>query len=364
MQMEGNGGSASDRTKLLDEMKKHNMVEYYKIVAKELGWAEDSGLVKEMEAKRKERAAELQQQLENAEKNEGETEIKDALLAKAEHLVEIGDKKAALEATAKTLEKTVGCGNRLDVVFMNIRVGLFFMDHAVIRENMDKAKQMIEEGGDWDRRNRLKVYEALYAMSVRDFARAAKLFLETVSTFTSYELMDYKKFVVYTVYAGMIALDRGELLEKVVRGSEIQEVMHECPDLRRYLLSLYDCRYDDFFLQLAKVEQAMKSDRFLNPHYAFYVREMKVRAFAQLTASYRSLTLAYMAEAFNVTEDYMDRELSKLIADGRLHCKIDKVRGIVMTNRPDSKNAQYQSVIKQGDILLNRVQKLSRVINI
>merc|ERR1719264_1186610 len=63
------------------------MVEYYKIVAKELGWAEDSGLVAEMEAKRKERAAELQQQLENAEKNEGETEIKDALLAKAEHLV-------------------------------------------------------------------------------------------------------------------------------------------------------------------------------------------------------------------------------------------------------------------------------------
>ena len=69
------------------------------------------------------------------------------------------------------------------------------------------------------------------------------------------------------------------------------QVMHECPDLKRYLLSLYDCRYDDFFVQLAKVEQAMKSDRFLNPHYAFYVREMKVRAFAQLTASYRSLTL-------------------------------------------------------------------------
>ena len=76
MQMEGNGGSSSDRAKLLEEMKKHNMVEYYKIVAKELGWAEDSGLVAEMEAKKKEKEAELQQQLENAEKNEGETEIK------------------------------------------------------------------------------------------------------------------------------------------------------------------------------------------------------------------------------------------------------------------------------------------------
>merc|ERR1712142_1291784 len=44
--------------------------------------------------------------------------------------------------------------------------------------------------------------------------------------------------------------------------------------------------------------------------------------------------------------------------------KIDKVNGIVETNRPDSKNQQYQNAIKQGDLLLNRIQKLSRVINI
>lgn len=34
-----------------------------------------------------------------------------------------------------------------------------------------------------------------------------------------------------------------------------------------------------------------------------------------------------------------------------------------MFSRPDSKNWQYQETIKKGDLLLNRVQKLSRVIN-
>jgi len=29
---------------------------------------------------------------------------------------------------------------------------------------------LIESGGDWDRRNRLKVYEAYYLVSLRDFA--------------------------------------------------------------------------------------------------------------------------------------------------------------------------------------------------
>ena len=51
--------------------------------------------------------------------------------------------------------------------------------------------------------------------------------------------------------------------------------------------------------------------RYLFPHYAFYVREMKVKVFSQLLESYRSLTLKYMAESFNVTEEYMDRELSR-----------------------------------------------------
>lgn len=74
---------------------------------------------------------------------------------------------------------------------------------------------LIEEGGDWDRRNRLKVYRGLYSMSVRDFSQAAKHFLDAVATFTSYELMDYKRFIIYTVMASMIALKRPDLREKV-----------------------------------------------------------------------------------------------------------------------------------------------------
>lgn len=41
-----------------------------------------------------------------------------------------------------------------------------------------------------------------------------------------------------------------------------------------------------------------------------------------------------------------------------------QVAGIVETNRPDVKNAQYQECIKTGDHLLNRLQKLGQVINI
>lgn len=73
---------------------------------------------------------------------------------------------------------------------------------------------LIEEGGDWDRRNRLKVYQGVYSIAVRDFKTAATLFLDTISTFTSYELMDYITFVRYTVYVSMISLPRNQLRDK------------------------------------------------------------------------------------------------------------------------------------------------------
>ena len=75
---------------------------------------------------------------------------------------------------------------------------------------------LIEEGGDWDRRNRLKVYQGIYFLSIRDFKSAANNFLDSISTFTSYELMDYKTFVMYTVLANMIIwLKRVDLRQKV-----------------------------------------------------------------------------------------------------------------------------------------------------
>ena len=33
---------------------------------------------------------------------------------------------------------------------------------------------------------------------------------------------------------------------------------------------------------LGRVEQVFKEDRYMAPHYAFYVREMKIKAYAQV----------------------------------------------------------------------------------
>lgn len=115
----------------------------------------------------------------------------------------------------------------------------------------------------------------------------------------------------------------------------------------------------------------MKNDRYFYKHYTYYIREMRIIAYNQLLESYSSLTLKYMSDAFGVTTNFIDksenvnslsrytnliiflinREISRFIAASRLHAKIDKVNGIVETNRPDNKNWQYQ--VNLYKILLN-----------
>jgi 26S proteasome regulatory subunit N7 len=53
----------------------------------------------------------------------------------------------------------------------------------------------------------------------------------------------------------------------------------------------------------------------------------------QFLESYKSVKLAAVADAFGVTPEFMDRELSEFIVAGRLPAKIDKVAGVVETNR-------------------------------
>ena len=120
--------------------------------------------------------------------------------------------------------------------------------------------------------------------------------------------------------------------------------------------SLYKSNYTQFFLALAEVEQQyLIPNVFLAPHARYYVREMRIRAYAQLLESYQSLTMERMCRSFGVSETFMDRDLSRFIANGRLNCTIDKVSGVIMTNKLASQNktALYEQVIKQGDVLLS-----------
>ncbi|KAJ3675464.1 hypothetical protein LUZ60_004506 [Juncus effusus] len=352
------------REEVLAVVKSDDMASLYESLTESGVVEKEAELLDSMKKRIEEEIKKLDEKIADAEENLGESEVREAHLAKSLYFIRIGDKEKALEQLKTTEGKTVAVGQKMDLVFYTLQLGFFCMDFDLISKSIDKAKKLFEEGGDWERKNRLKVYEGLYCMSTRDFKKAADLFLDSISTFTTYELFTYDTFIFYTVLTSIISLDRVSLKQKVVDAPEILAVIGKVPHLSEFLNSLYNCQYKSFFIAFSGMTEQIKLDRYLQPHFRYYMREVRTVVYSQFLESYKSVTMEAMATAFGVTVDFIDQELSRFIAAGKLHCKIDRVAGVLETNRPDARNAFYQSTIKQGDFLLNRIQKLSRVIDL
>lgn len=308
-------------------------------------------------------------------------------------------------------DKTGPLGTKIDTVLAIIRVGLFFNDKVFVKKQIDRANILVESGGDWDRRNRLKAYKGLHLLTVRSYNQGAPLLLDSLSTFTSYELCSYSALVMYSVLSGTMALKRTEFKTKVVDAPEIKAILgsgdeknggdEEMEDvststpekaavvnlntlgtgqgtegaeseapidftaLASLVRSLYEGNYKAFFLALATVEENfLQQDRYLFEHKGWYVREMRLRGYQQLLQSYRVVGLKAMADAFGISVELLDRDLAKFIAGGRISCTIDRVQGIIETTRPDDKNKQYADVVKQGDALITKLQKYGQAVRL
>jgi hypothetical protein len=53
-------------------------------------------------------------------------------------------------------------------------------------------------------------------------------------------------------------------------------------------------------------EHHLIPSRLLSVHARYYVREMRIKAYAQLLESYRSVTMKNLSDAFGVSEEFMD----------------------------------------------------------
>ncbi len=352
------------KRELMDGIKENNMSVFYEECCSKLGWNVDQTFLNTMKKANEEKLKELAEQLEKAKESEGEVEILDARTAKADFYFLIGDKSKSVEAIDEIPVESMSTGTKIDAVLKHIRVGLFHMDKDILKQNIAKAKTLIEKGGDWERRNRLKIYEASYQMIMRDFEGASENLMSSIATFTCYEVMTYNTFVSYAVLLGMLTLKRGDLKKKIIDSPDVLTVIRELPEIGVFLNAMYDCDYKGYIRSFTAVHDHIQRSRYFAEHTHYYIKEMRVAAYKQFLASYKSVTLESMAAMFGVKVSFIDQELFRFITMGRLEAKIDKVAGIIETNRPDAKNSQYQNTLKDGDALLNRIQKLARVLQV
>jgi len=270
----------------------------------------------------------------------------------------------AIEKFKETISKTQSFNTKVEALFEICHIGLLEKDLDILKEYLQKIKDLLKEGGDWEKRNRLKVYEGLYLLFIRNFKDAGKNFLEALMTFTSYELFDFKTFVFYTAVINIISVDRKTLKEKIIDNSDVLSCINDIPHLEKFLNTFYDGEYAKFFKEFFYIIQVLKKDFYLSKHYNYYINEMRIKVYSQFLQSYKTVTMDNMATVFGVSTNFIDRELSNFISQGRINAKIDKVSGIIECNHNEQNVDLYQATIRDSDILISKIPKLSKLLEI
>ena len=270
----------------------------------------------------------------------------------------------ALNQFKETISNTKSFNTKIDSLFEICHIGLLQKDLDLLKEYLEKIKDLLKEGGDWEKKNRLKVYEGLYLLFNRNFKEAGKNFLDALMTFTSYELFDFKTFVFYTAVINIISVDRKTLKEKIIDNSDVLSCINDIPHLQAFLNTFYDGEYEKFFKELYFIIQVLKKDFYLSKHYNYYINEMRVKVYSQFLQSYKTVTMDNMAKVFGVSTNFIDRELSNFISQGRINAKIDKVSGIIECNHNEENVDLYQATIRDSDILISKIHKLSKLLEI
>jgi 26S proteasome regulatory subunit N7 len=291
---------------------------------------------------------------------------------KAHYIFEIGkiykEKKMmdkAIEQFKETIAQTTSFNTKIDAIFEILHIGLMDKNQDILKEYLNKCTELLKtEGGDWEKKNRLKVYEGLNFILNKNFKDAGKNFLEALMTFTSYELFDFKTFVFYTAITNIITVDRKTLKERIIDNSDVLSCINDIPHLQSFLNSFYDGDYFKFFEELYYIIEIIKKDFYLSKHYNFFINEMRIKVYSQFLQSYKTVTIENMANVFGVSTNFIDSELSNFISQGRLNAKIDKVSGIIECSHNEQNIDLYQTTIRESDILISKIHKLSKLLEI
>lgn len=355
---------------ILELIEKDEMAPYLHYLVSQNLIQQNDSLYSTLLEKNRIRIKELKDKINELESNdEGAMELANGWVELGSYYTKIGDFDNATSILGgKAFDHAISLGAKIDILFMIVRLGFFYDNQQFIKEKLNDIHTLIEKGGDWERRNRFKTYMGIHSLAIRDFKKSADLLVDSLATFTSTELTSYENIATYASVAGLFALERTDLKLKIIDSPELLSIMTNTPALQSITsltIALYTSDYASFFPYLLETyDNVLIPCKYLSRHSNFIVREMRRKVYAQLLDSYKTLSLKSMASAFGVSVEFLDNDLGNFIPDKKLNCVIDRVNGIVETNRPDNKNAQYQLLIKQGDSLLTKLQKYGAAVKL
>ena len=126
--------------------------------------------------------AEFDKKIADAKEREGDVEVRDATLDKAEFLKdEAKDYPQAERIFREAYAMSGGASRKMEILFEILLMNFEKYDLDALKKDVTTCKQLVEDGADWDKKNKLKIFESCYLMLIREFKKASELLLSSIA---------------------------------------------------------------------------------------------------------------------------------------------------------------------------------------
>jgi len=186
--------------------------------------------------------------IKDSRENQGEIEVRDNILDKAEFLrYEALRLHDAEKVFREAYDLTGGASKKMEILFECLLMNFDTCSLNIIQKDIETCSKLVDDGADWDKKNKLKIYEGVYCMMIRDLKKASDLFVSSIATFTATEVMPFKNFIFYTVVLALLTQDRKLIKNDIVHCPDVLAINREIPFLKEFSESFYNCDYKTFF---------------------------------------------------------------------------------------------------------------------
>jgi 26S proteasome regulatory subunit N7 len=168
----------------------------------------------------------------------------------------------------------------MEIEFFIMLIYLRQLKIDLLKKHIDIQHKYLLDGGDWEKKNKLKIFEGIYCLMTREFQKASQLFLSCITTFNCPEAISYNKLVYYTIITSFISITRIDIKKKIVHSPDILTSIREMPVVKNLLDCYVKCDYKGFFVNFIALLEELKSDDFIKPHIKYYIREMRVMIYS------------------------------------------------------------------------------------
>ena len=103
--------------------------------------------------------------------------MRDAILEKAEFLsFEAKDYVESEKVFREAYQMTGGASRKMEILFEILLMNIEKEDILLIKKDIAECHKLVENKADWDKKNKLKIFEGVYCMMIKDFKKASDLF--------------------------------------------------------------------------------------------------------------------------------------------------------------------------------------------